>query len=78
MTPPRDPRALAFLDIKVFCPHCQKARLQYYGKPDWAAFVRDQRPIRFWCPKCERKFDANIKPGITPEEDERSFTEVKP
>lgn len=77
MSPPRRPRALAFQDTKVVCPRCPGLTLQYYGKPDWIAFVRDGKPVRFWCPKCKSKFDATVKIGTTPEEDERSLNQVE-
>ncbi len=66
----------AFADTKVTCPKCPQALLQYYGKPDPVGFLRDGKPVRFWCPRCKSKFDAQVTPGITEEETKRTFREV--
>lgn len=69
-------KSKAFSDTKVKCPKDPEVTLQYYGKPDMVAFIRDAKPVRFWCPKCGSKYDAIIKPGITEEETDRRVKEV--
>jgi hypothetical protein len=66
----------AFANAEVYCPKCPGSALQYYGKPDMAAYLRDRKPVRFWCPKCETKYDAAVITGITEEETDRRIKEV--
>jgi hypothetical protein len=40
------------------------------------AYLRDGKPIRFWCPKCHRKIDVAITPGITERETDRRVKEI--
>lgn len=76
MSRPRRPKSLAFADTVVRCPRCP-SQLKYYGKPDWVGVLRDGKTVRLRCPNCKRKYDLNVKPGITAAEDERSVTEVR-